>query len=134
MQGTLNDSTSIYLQIASKLEDQILRGLLLEEEQAPSTNELARLFCINPATAAKGLNLLAEEGILYKKRGIGMFVAPGSRRRIIAKRKDRFYETYVKSLVEEARSLEIGREELTAMIEHAARTAGAQEKNGGETR
>lgn len=43
----------------------------------PSTNELSRVYHINPATAAKGLNLLSAEGILYKRRGIGMFVAPG---------------------------------------------------------
>jgi len=79
LNGALNESTSLYLQIAAMIEDQILRGLLLEEEQAPSTNELARLYRINPATAAKGLNLLTDEGILYKKRGIGMFVAQGSR-------------------------------------------------------
>ena len=69
MNGNLNDSTSIYLQIAAMLEDNIVRDLLLEEEQAPSTNELAKAFSINPATAAKGLNLLVDEGILYKKRG-----------------------------------------------------------------
>lgn len=120
MNGNLNNSTSIYLQIAAMLEDNIVRGLLLEEEQAPSTNELARVFSINPATAAKGLNLLADEGILYKKRGIGMFVATGSRDKIIQKRKDRFYESYVKSLVDEARTLAIGKEELLAMIEQAA--------------
>ena len=81
MNGNLNDSTSIYLQIAAMLEDNIVRDLLLEEEQAPSTNELAKAFSINPATAAKGLNLLVDEGILYKKRGIGMFVAAGSKQK-----------------------------------------------------
>ena len=106
MNGNLNDSTSIYLQIAAMLEDNIVRDLLLEEEQAPSTNELAKAFSIDPATAAKGLNLLVDEGILYKK--------------IIQKRKDSFFETYVRSLVDEARTLAIGKEELMAMIEQAA--------------
>ena len=78
MQAKFNDGTSIYLQIAQMLKDDVLKGILLEEEQAPSTNELARAMSINPATAAKGLNLLVDEGILYKKRGIGMFVAAGS--------------------------------------------------------
>ena len=120
MNGNLNDSTSIYLQIAAMLEDNIVRDLLLEEEQAPSTNELAKAFSINPATAAKGLNLLVDEGILYKKRGIGMFVAAGSKQKIIQKRKDSFFETYVRSLVDEARTLAIGKEERMAMIEQAA--------------
>ena len=76
MHGTLNDQSMIYLQIAQMLEDDILRQIYLEDEQVPSTNELARSFNINPATAAKGINLLVSEGILYKKRGVGMFVSP----------------------------------------------------------
>lgn len=120
MNGTLNESTSLYLQIAAMIEDQILRGLLLEEEQAPSTNELARLYRINPATAAKGLNLLADEGILYKKRGLGMFAAPGSRARIIAKRKTAFYESYVRGIAAEAHKLGIDRAELAQMLARAA--------------
>ena len=121
MTGNFSDSTSIYLQIAEMLENDILRGVLEEEGQAPSTNELARAYSINPATAAKGLNLLVDEGILYKKRGIGMFVASDSRKKIIEKRKDAFYETYVKSLVREAGALGITREELADMIGRAAR-------------
>ena len=120
MHGSLNDQALIYLQIAQMLEDDILRGVYREEEQVPSTNELAREYNINPATAAKGLNLLVDEGILYKKRGIGMFVAAGSKQKIIQKRKDSFFETYVRSLVDEARTLAIGKEELMAMIEQAA--------------
>ena len=127
MNGALNETTSLYLQIAGMIEDQILRGLLLEEEQAPSTNELARLYRINPATAAKGLNLLTDEGVLYKKRGIGMFVAPGSRARIIAKRKTAFYESYVKSIVAEAQKLGIDRAELAQMLARAAAENGGNE-------
>ena len=77
MHGTLNDQSLIYLQIARMLEDDILRGIYREEEQVPSTNELSRCYNINPATAAKGINLLVADGILYKRRGIGMFVSPG---------------------------------------------------------
>ena len=69
MHGTLNDQSLIYLQIARMLEDDILRGIYREEEQVPSTNELARGYNINPATAAKGINMLVADGILYKKRG-----------------------------------------------------------------
>ena len=106
--------------LTGPVEDDILRGVYREEEQVPSTNELSRVYHINPATAAKGLNLLVDEGILYKKRGIGMFVAAGSKQKIIQKRKDSFFETYVRSLVDEARTLAIGKEELMAMIEQAA--------------
>ena len=74
-----NDSTTpIYIQIAELIEDQILEGIIKEEEQVYSTNELSSLLQVNPATARKGLNLLVDEGILYKKRGVGMFVKPGA--------------------------------------------------------
>ena len=94
MRGTLNDQSLIYLQIARMLEDDILRGVYQEEDQVPSTNELARGYNINPATAAKGLNLLAADGILYKRRGIGMFVAKGAEEAVRRKRKAAFYNGY----------------------------------------
>ena len=83
----------------------------------PSTNELAKLYAINPATAAKGVNLLVDEGILYKKRGIGMFVASGAKEKIMEKRKEHFFDDYVKSLIEEAGRLGITKKELIHMIE-----------------
>lgn len=88
----LNDEKSIYLQIGQMIEDSILRGIFLEGERVPSTNELARLYSINPATAAKGINRLVEQGILYKKRGIGMFVSEGAAQKIRLARKAGFYE------------------------------------------
>ena len=119
MHGTLNDQSLIYLQIAQMLEDDILRGVYREEEQVPSTNELARGYNINPATAGKGINLLVAEGILYKKRGIGMFVAPGAEERVREKRKAAFYDGYVKPLVEEGASLSLTGGELLAMVRRA---------------
>ena len=119
MHGVLNDQSMIYLQIARMLEDDILRGIYQEGEQVPSTNELARSYNINPATAAKGLNLLSAEGILYKRRGIGMFVAPGAGETVRQKRKDAFYDGFVKPLVKEGSSLSLTREELLAMVTRA---------------
>lgn len=78
MKGILNDQNLIYQQIAQLLEDGILRGDYPADTPVPSTNELARAFNINPATAAKGVNRLVDEGLLYKRRGVGMFVAPGA--------------------------------------------------------
>ena len=97
MNEILTQEKSIYIQIKEMIEDDILRDVLLEEERVPSTNELARLYAINPATAAKGVNLLVDEGILYKKRGIGMFVATGAKAQIQGKRREQFYDNYVKS-------------------------------------
>ena len=119
MNEQLTEQKSIYLQISEMIETDILRGILLEEEQVPSTNELAKLYTINPATAAKGINLLVDQGILYKKRGIGMFVAEGAKGQIIEKRKSSFYDRFVRGLVEEAHSLAITEEELIAMIRRA---------------
>lgn len=116
LQEILNQDKSIYLQIKEMIERDILRDILLEEEKVPSTNELAKLYAINPATAAKGINLLVDEGILYKKRGIGMFVAAGAKKSIVNKRKQRFYDDYVKSLLIEAASLGITKEDLINMI------------------
>lgn len=81
---------SIYLQVAECIEDDILRHRIDEEMQVPSTHQLAAMYRINPATAAKGIGLLANTGVLYKKRGIGMFVSDGARKKIRARRK-RFF-------------------------------------------
>ena len=116
MNEILTQEKSIYIQIKEMIEDDILRDVLLEEERVPSTNELARLYAINPATAAKGVNLLVDEGILYKKRGIGMFVATGAKAQIRGKRREQFYDNYVKSLMAEPMSLGITKKELVAMI------------------
>ena len=119
MNEILNQEKSIYLQISEMIENDILRDILYEEEKVPSTNELAKFFKINPATAAKGINLLAGDGILYKKRGIGMFVAQGAKEAVRKKRKDAFYENYIKTLLVEAKSLGIREEELIEMIQRA---------------
>jgi DNA-binding transcriptional regulator YhcF (GntR family) len=111
-----SNEKSIYLQIAESIEDDILSGAIEEETQIPSTNQMAVIFAINPATAGKGINILTDEGIVYKKRGIGMFVAQGARGRIIVKRKNGFYENFIIKLLDEAKSIGISREELVEMI------------------
>ncbi len=116
MHEILSQEKSIYIQIKEMIENDILREILLEEERVPSTNELARAYAINPATAAKGVNPLVDEGILYKKRGIGMFVRTGAKQAIMEKRKKNFYDDYVQRLMAEADSLGITKEELIAMI------------------
>lgn len=116
MQELFNQEKSIYIQIKEMIETDILRDILLEEERVPSTNELAKLYAINPATAAKGVNLLVDEGILYKKRGIGMFVAEGAKKTIQKRRKENFFETYIQGMLTEAASLGITKEDLIDMI------------------
>lgn len=116
MQELFNQDKSIYIQISEMIENDILRGIILEEERVPSTNELAKLYTINPATAAKGINILVDSGILYKKRGIGMFVSEGAKKKILENRKNAFYDNYVKTLIDEASKLGISKSELTKMI------------------
>jgi len=112
----LSQEKSIDIQIREMIENDILRDILLEGERVPSTNELARAYSISPATAAQAVNLLVDEGRLYQKRGSGMFVATGAKAKIMEKRKQNFYDDYVKRLVSEARSLGITKEELITMI------------------
>jgi DNA-binding transcriptional regulator YhcF (GntR family) len=111
-----NNEKSIYLQIAESIEDDIIRGNLEEEAQIPSTNQMAVIYKINPATAGKGINILVDHGILYKRRGIGMFVASGAKKIIQETRKNNFYEKYIASLLDEAKNLGIEIDELIDMI------------------
>ena len=106
----------IYIQIAQLIEDGILNGIYKEDEVIPSTTEISVRFKINPATVAKGFNLLVDEGIIYKRRGVGMFVSSGSKEVLIQKRKDNFYSNYIISLVEEAKKLNISIEDIIEMI------------------
>ena len=112
----MDESRPIFLQIAEQIEGDIISGVLAEETQVPSTNEFAAFFRINPATAGKGVNLLVDEGILYKKRGIGMFVAEGARARLVAKRRDQFTSQYVRPLLEEAAKLGISSAQVADLI------------------
>ncbi len=118
----MDDSRPIFVQIAEKIENDIIEGILPEESQVPSTNQFAAFYQINPATAAKGVNLLVDEGILYKKRGIGMFVKEGARAVLIEKRKEQFYDQFVIAMLREAEKLGITRDELETMIRRGEKT------------
>ncbi|REK71438.1 GntR family transcriptional regulator [Paenibacillus paeoniae] len=100
-----DERSPIYQQIADQIKADIVSGVLQEDEQVMSTNQYAAFYRINPATAAKGFQLLTEEGILYKKRGIGMFVSVDARQTLVQARKDRFFEEVVDRMVEEARQI-----------------------------
>ncbi len=114
---SFEDERPIFIQIAQEIENAILSGAFPEETQLPSTNEISVRYKINPATALKGINLLVYDGIAYKKRGIGMFVAQGAAARVAQKRKEEFFENFIEKLVDEAKKLGIGMQEITAMVE-----------------
>ena len=115
-----DDHSPIYRQIADQIKQDILRGALQEEEQVMSTNQYAAFYRINPATAAKAFQQLVDEGILYKKRGIGMFVTPGSRDALLAQHRDRFFADIVDPMVAEARAIGIPVDEVVRRIEQLA--------------
>ena len=114
------ETRPLFLQVAERIEGGIIDGTYPEETQVPSTNEFAAFLRINPATAGKGLGRLVDSGVLYKRRGIGMFVAAGARERLVAGRREAFREQYVQPLVAEAARLGIGRDRLAHMIATAA--------------
>lgn len=111
-----NSEKPIYLQLAEAIEDDILKGIFEEDTQVPSTTDISVGLKINPATAGKGINLLVDEEILYKKRGVGMFVKFGARQKITEKRKEVFFKNYITALLDEAKKLNISKQEIIAMI------------------
>ena len=113
----MNSNKLIFEQVAEIVENQILDGYLKADDQSPSTTEFANVYSINPATARKGLNILVDEGILYKKRGIGMFVTKDAKKIIINKRKDEYISNILPDLIKNMTMLGITKEELIIEIE-----------------
>lgn len=120
-----HDDKPIYMQVRERVEDQIIKKQLNEHDQAPSTNQLVNYYKINHATVSKGINQLVDEGILYKKRGIGMFVAEGAREKILKARRKSFVDDYIVTLVQEANKLEISDEEIFSYIKEVKRSGRA---------
>lgn len=119
-------SKPIYVQISEWLENEIISGNFEEDGKVYSQYQLADLFTINPATAAKGLNLLADEQILYKKRGLGMFVAKGAKQQILDRRKNETLKELIEELVSEALRLNVREEELVSMVKEASKRRGKE--------
>src|SRR5690554_6273265 len=119
----IEEGKALFIQIAERIEDSILDGSLEEESKAPSTNELAAFYRINPATAAKGVAMLTDKGVLYKQRGIGMFVATGARELLLGERRSAFADRYIDPLLAEARTLGLGPEDLAALLRERAAAA-----------
>ena len=124
MKLNFDDEKPVFLQIAEGMEDAILTGVFQEESQIPSTTELSVTYKINPATALKGINLLVDAGLLYKKRGVGMFVASGAREKLRQSRRERFYQDYVQRMVREARNLGLTDQELLELLERGMKEDG----------
>lgn len=113
----MDSNKLIFEQVAEIVENQILDGLLKTDDQSPSTNEFANAYGINPATARKGLNILVDEGVLIKKRGMGMFVTKDAKEIIKEKRKKEYLENILPDLINNLKLLEISKEDLIKEIE-----------------
>ena len=109
----------IFLQLAEMLEEGIISGAFPEEGQIPSITEYSAALKINPATALKGINLLVDEGLVYKKRGVGMFVAEGAREKLLRKKRESFYAERVLPAAREAKALGLTQDELQALTARA---------------
>lgn len=112
----MDEGKPLFMQIAEKVEDSIINGSLAELSRAPSTNELASFYAINPATAAKGVNLLVAKNVIEKRRGIGMFVTEGAREILIAERRAAFSDRFIAPLIAEAATLGLSPDDVTRLI------------------
>ena len=110
------NSTPIFIQIKERIKDDIMSGIYETDELIISTTQIAKLYGVNPATAVKSVSMLADEGIVYKKRGIGMCVAAGAKEAVAAERTEQFYNRVLKDAITEAKKLHIGKKELLKII------------------
>lgn len=117
MKLRLESEKPIYVQLCEWLSDMIISGTILEGEQIPSTTEISVEYKVNPATALKGINMLVDKGVIFKKRGLGMFVSVGAVEKLKAERQQDFQQTYVDKMCAEAKKLGISKNEIIAMIE-----------------
>lgn len=116
MSGQLNDRKPIFEQIKDWISDQIISGTLKEDDRVPSTNEIVQFYKVNHLTVAKGVNQLVDQGVIYKKRGVGMFVALDAKEKLMGERKQNFKEEYLKPMMDEARKLGLTDQEISQLI------------------
>ena len=117
MQINFESEKPIFVQLADWLSDSIISGAIKEGEQIPSTTEMSVQLKINPATALKGVNMLVDKGIIYKKRGLGMFVSQGAVESLKKERQSDFFGEYIKKMLDEAAKLGLTKQDVIDMIE-----------------
>lgn len=122
---TFDDRSPIYRQIADQIRSDVLRGTLVAGGQVMSTTQYATHYRINPATAQKAFQQLVDEGVLHKRRGIGMFVTDEARGALRDRHRERFFSDVVDPVVAEARAIGVPLDDVVARI----RTL-AQEEDG----
>ncbi|AFG37074.1 GntR family transcriptional regulator [Spirochaeta africana] len=121
MNERLGTDSPLFLQIKQKIEDMIVSGSLQAGDQVPSSTNLVNFYQVNHLTVLKGMNLLVDEGVIYKKRGVGMFVADDARIRLLQQRREQLSDQFIRPLLREARYLEVSLPELVTMITNCAK-------------
>lgn len=116
LKATFDDSKPIFQQIADMIADDIIEGNLAEGDKLPSTTELSAFYQINRATAQKGLGSLVDKDLIYKQRGVGMFVQLGAKERLMEERKQSFFVHYVEPMLSEAKRIELTHDEVIRFI------------------
>lgn len=116
-----DDRSPIYRQIADRIKADVASGALGPDEQVMSTNQYASFYGINPATAQKAFQQLVDEGVLYKRRGLGMYVAPGAREALIADKRTRYFDAVLGPALDEAAAIGISVDELRAFFDARTR-------------
>ncbi|MDO5628664.1 MAG: GntR family transcriptional regulator [Mobilicoccus sp.] len=107
-----DDRSPIYLQIADQVRSSILSGEAQEGDQVMSTTQYATTYRINPATAAKAMGLLVDEGLIHKRRGLGMFVSEGARDVLRTRRRATFWDDALAPVLAEAKALGITHDDI----------------------
>jgi len=104
---SLDKDSLLFLQIKEWIEDQIITGAFGENSQIPSTTQIVEWYNVNHITVSKGVKMLIDDGVLYKKRGVGMFVREGARNRLVEARQQKFLIQYIEPMLAEAEKLDI---------------------------
>jgi GntR family transcriptional regulator len=107
-----NDSQPIYWQLKERTVAMILEGTLAEGEALPSVRTVASEFQLNPITVSKSYQTLVDDGLVEKRRGLGMFVCAGARKKLISSERDKFLNEEWPSTLNRISQLGLDAEEL----------------------
>ena len=112
----MNSNQPIFIQIIELIENDIIAGVYQADDLIISTTQISKMYSVNPTTAIKAISKLADAGILYKKRGIGMCVATGAREKIYVRRKAQFLTETLDAVLSEAKTLGISTAEIIQIL------------------
>jgi GntR family transcriptional regulator len=106
----------VYQQIADRIRDDIVQGVLKPDQQVMSTTHYAALYGVDPGTVARGYRQLVDEGLLYRRSGVGMFVSPDGWSRLRGLRQKRFFAEVFDPVVAEAVALGISLDDILVRV------------------